>query len=42
MFMFSNVGEDNSSLACGSWNDGGSACAIDGVVMGEALSLMVT
>jgi hypothetical protein len=40
MFKFLNIGDDNNSLACRRWNDDGSACAIDGVVMGEALPLM--
>jgi hypothetical protein len=41
MFMFLNIGDDNNSLACNRWDDDGNACAIDGVVMGEALPLMV-
>jgi hypothetical protein len=35
-----NIGADNDSLSCIRWNDDGSNCAIDGVVMGKALPLM--
>jgi hypothetical protein len=35
-----NIGDDNDSLARSRWNDDGSPCAIDGLVMGEALPLM--
>jgi hypothetical protein len=38
--MFFVIGDDNNSLACSRWNDDGNVCAIDGVVMGEALPLM--
>jgi hypothetical protein len=40
MFMFLNIGGDNNSLAWSRRDDHGTACAIDGVVMGEALPLM--
>ena len=40
MFMFLNIEDDNNLLDSNRWNDDGSACVIDGVVMGEALPLM--
>jgi hypothetical protein len=40
MFMFFDIGDDNNSFSCSRWNDDGIPCAIDGVVMGEALPLM--
>jgi hypothetical protein len=40
MFMFFDIGDNNNSLARSRWNDDGSPCAIDDVVMGEALPLM--